>query len=216
MFAWWNPLRHATASNESNFFSNFTLFLTVSTLQRSKAQERGCCEVPILKIRQLGIFDKVITAIITNYWSMVFNVSICFKGREVGQRFIGPQTLLFFTQKMMMILWRPRKKTSSTSSSGGSSWSVVRPRPLFAAALLSDALHTTFTIFEKVNGGRRRLEEEEDEERRRPRRGSKALKSKVTLWTRDLLLFSYTDLGSLIGNTQCGNFRIFTTLRFYV
>ena len=81
----------------------------------------------------------------------------------------------------MMILWRPRKKTSSTSSSGGSSRSVVRPRPLFAAALLSDALHTTFTIFEKVNGGRRRLEEEEDEERRRPRRGSKALKSKVTL-----------------------------------
>ena len=57
----------------------------------------------------------------------------------------------------------------------------MRPRPLFAAALLSDALHTTFTIFEKVNGGRRRLEEEEDEERRRPRRGSKALKSKVTL-----------------------------------
>ena len=57
----------------------------------------------------------------------------------------------------------------------------MRPRPLFAAALLSDALHSTFTIFEKVNGGRRRLEEEEDEERRRPRRGSKALKSKVTL-----------------------------------
>ena len=139
-----------------------------------------------------------------------YNVSICFKGREVGQRFKGPQTLLFFTQKMMMmILWRPRKKTSSTSSSGGSSWSVVRPRPLFAAALLSDALHTTLTIFEKVNGGRRRLEEEEDEERRRPRKGSKALKSKVTLWTRDLLLFSYTGLGSLIGITQCGNFRRF-------
>ena len=25
-----------------------------------------------------------------------------------------------------------------------------------------------------------------------------------------------TDLGSLIGNTQCGNFRIFLRLRFYV
>ena len=26
----------------------------------------------------------------------------------------------------------------------------------------------------------------------------------------------YTELGSLIGNTQCGNFRIFLPLRFYV
>ena len=30
------------------------------------------------------------------------------------------------------------------------------------------------------------------------------------------ILILYTDLGSLIGNTQCGNFRIFLPLRFYV
>ena len=29
-------------------------------------------------------------------------------------------------------------------------------------------------------------------------------------------VFNHTDLGSLIGNTQCGNFRIFMPLRFYV
>ena len=29
-------------------------------------------------------------------------------------------------------------------------------------------------------------------------------------------LKTFTDMGSLIGNTQCGNFRIFLPLRFYV
>ena len=32
----------------------------------------------------------------------------------------------------------------------------------------------------------------------------------------DSKLLLYTDLGSLIGNSQCGNFRIFLPLRFYV
>ena len=80
-------------------------------------------------------------------------------------------------------------------------------------AVCSDILDDTNSIS--------RVKRQTQQRRRRLRKNGKNRNRRIKILFKMLGKFMsqckkvYSDLGSLIGNTQCGNFRIFQPLRFY-